>query len=92
MEYSKEDILAIERMMLLRSIEPGEILTERQYETIRFFLGDLIDKAKAIKETSVSIYFDRLGAPHSIDNNGMIKSVNGVPVNEPLPDEKEPRE
>lgn len=70
----------IEFFMWSRDIEVGKPLTEKQFASIRHFMGDIIDQAKAVPIQSVSIHFDKLGQAHSIDNNGMIKSVNGVPL------------
>ncbi len=79
-EYTKEELdkyKFIERCMWLRDIEIGKPLTEKQYTAIHHFLGEIIDMAKGVKMTSVNIHFDKLGQAHSIDNNGIVESVNG---------------
>ncbi len=79
-KYSDEELKRfreIEFFMWLRDIEEGKVLTEKQFKAIRHFLGDIIDKAKAVPMRSVSIHFDKNGEAHSIDNDGFIESVNG---------------
>ncbi len=79
-EYSKEELEEMrkfERMMWVSSVEQGKLLTDKQYEAIRYFLGDMIDAAKAIPTKTVTIHFDKSGLAHSIDNDGIIESVNG---------------
>lgn len=78
--YSPEEIKQMrefELTMWLRDIKPGQVLTDKQYQAIRHYLGALIDAAEAIPMRKVSIHFDKVGQAHSIDNDGMIDSVNG---------------
>lgn len=79
-KYSEQelaDMKKFERIMWLRDIEAGQVVTEKQFEAIRYFLGDIIDMAKAVPMKQVTIHFDKVGQAHSIDNDGMIESVNG---------------
>lgn len=73
----KEKLDEIRHLIALRDIEVGKVIDDRLYDALMFCFGDLITKVKAVKETSVTIHFDSLGQAHSIDNNGMIESVNG---------------
>lgn len=82
-KYSDDELKKFretEFIMWLRDIEEGKPITKKQFSAIRHFLGDLIDAAKAVPMTSVNIHFDKLGQAHSIDNNGIIESVNGKPL------------
>ena len=77
-----------ERAMWLRDIEVGKPVTEKQFEAIRHFLGGLIDQAKAVKMETTSIHFKN-GRAYSINNNGLIDSVNGEKLIEPSAERKE---
>lgn len=76
-EYTKDEMERITHAMRLRDIEPGIILTSEQYQAIRYFIGKMMDVVKALPVNSISIHFDKLGQAHSIDNDGIIESVNG---------------
>lgn len=79
-EYSEEELKKFRLMELImwsRDIKIGEPLTEKQFKSVRHFMGDVIDAANAVEMKKISIHFDKVGQPHSIDNDGFIESVNG---------------
>lgn len=86
-KYTEEEVNQIrtfERAMWLRDLEVGKPLTEKQFDAINHFLGKLIVEAKAVPIQKMSIHFDKSGQAYSLDDGGLVESVNGQEVNRPL--------
>lgn len=65
----------IKRTMALKSIKVGEIVTQEQFDAIRFYLGESIDLFP--EPRVLKIHFDKLGQPHTLDDD-IIESVKVI--------------
>jgi len=86
-QYSPEELKRMrdfENLYQFKVMKVGEPLTQRQYDAIHYFFGDVIKK---IPDPQVlgDIRFTDKGKPYDASGRGNIASVNGKPIPNVIP-------